>query len=331
MPPPETDLFNMIDFGMRKKLLVWFYTRIELLLTQGFRHFRNLAFAAAGNKSLELNSSIPIKSNTDFGGDVGIVITTFEQRFEVFAIPLIVSLRKSISAPIYVVINGNYDGPAKTESLMKLISQISDFQDVYPIVFGQMQGCARLWNTGLSHSNCSKNFVFNDDITVEEHTIAGQMQIAVDMMLNHDLLTINNSWSHYLISDQCIEDIGPFDERFLGFGEEDGDYIRRVVKASGEGPMNILLPSFVNIIDQSRDPNIATSWGKYSLFNKCVFYLKYPETQSTSDFFARPGELFIYEDYDVKSLQRFNRNFYPLLVSEDPKLIISSIKDFYSV
>ncbi len=321
----------MIDFIMRKKLLVWFYTRVELLLTQGFRHFRNLAFAAAGNKSIELNSSVPFKSNTDFGGDVGIVITTFEQRFEVFAIPLISSLRKSISAPIYVVINGNYGGPAKTESLMRLIDKISDFQDVYPIVFGHMQGCATLWNTGLRHSNCSKNFVFNDDITVDEQTIAGQMQIAVDMMLNHDLLTINNSWSHYLISNKCLEDIGPFDERFLGFGEEDGDYIRRVVKVSGQGPMNVLLPSFVNIIDQSRDPNIATSWGKYSLFNKCIFYLKHPETQPTSNFFANPGELCIFEDYDVKSLQQFKRKFYPLLVSENPEFIISSVIDFYSV
>jgi hypothetical protein len=315
---------------MRKNFLIWFYTKIERLLTKGFRHYRNLAFATARSDSVVPLNAGNLDQQTDLSGDIGIIITTFEQRFDIFAIPLIESLRKSISAPIYLVINANYGGPADTNSLMRLISKISDFRDVFPIVFGNMQGCASLWNTGLAHSNCSRNFVFNDDIMVDEETIANQMQIAVEMMSDTDLLTINNSWSHYLISDKCLKDIGPFDERFLGFGEEDGDYIRRVVDFTGRGPANVLLPSFVNVIDQSADPDVATSWGKYSLFNKCLFHLRYPQTQSTSSFFSNPGLLSVPEDFDLRSIEEFKTHFYPLLVSENPKEIISALVDFYS-
>jgi hypothetical protein len=268
-------------------------------------------------------------TNTDLGGDVGIVITTFEPRFEIYAIPLIIDLRKKLSCPIYLVINANYDGPANVNSIAELLRQLAEFVDVFPIVFGQMQGCASMWNTGLAHSNCSLNFVFNDDITIDNGSIAEQMQVAVNAMTNRNLLTINNSWSHYLISNRCLELIGPFDERFLGFGEEDGDYIRRVVEKTGEGPANLLLPSFVNIIDQSRDPNVAASWGKYSLFNKCLFHLKYPETQSSSSFFSDPGSKSIGQDYDLRSIHKFKRDLYPLLTSDNPEEIIRSIISFY--
>ena len=320
---------NMIDFLMRKKFLVWFYTRIERLLTNGFRHFRNLAFAAAGRDSLGAHAPNQLNTATNLGGDIGIVITTFEQRFEIYAIPLITDLREKLSCPIYLVINGNYEGPAHVNSLTNLLRQISQFENVFPIVFGKMQGCSSLWNTGLAHSNCSLNFVFNDDISIDKTTMAEQMQIAVESMADKDLLTINNSWSHYLISDKCLELIGPFDERFLGFGEEDGDYIRRVVEKTGVGPANLLLPSFVNIIDQSRDPNIAVSRGKYSLFNKCLLHLKYPDSQINSKFFSQPGTKSVPLDYDSRSLRAFKERFYPLLVSDNPEEVIESILHFY--
>jgi hypothetical protein len=315
---------------MRRRFLIWLYTKIERLLTQGFRHFRNLAFAAAGSESLTPLNPSSQNSLADFGGDIGIVITTFEPRFEIFAIPLITSLRKTISAPIYLVINGNYDGPADSVAVMKLINEVSQFKDVFPIVFGRMQGCATLWNTGISHSNCSRNFVFNDDISVEEGNIAGQMQIAVDLMESNELITINNSWSHYLISDKCLDEVGLFDERFLGFGEEDGDYILRVVNSTGKRPTNVLLPSFVNIIDLSRDQKVAKGFGKYSLFNKCLYHLKYPDTQSTSKFFHEPGSKFISEDFDIHSIKKFKSEFYPLLTSDNPEEIIDSILNFYA-
>jgi len=329
MPLSRIDRPNMIDFLMRKKFLVWFYTRIELLLTQGFRHFRNLAFAAAGRDFSGGHTSTKLITTTNLGGNVGIVITTFEQRFEIYAIPLINDLREKLSCPIYLVINGNYEGPAHVNSMTNLLRKISHFENVFPIVFGKMQGCSSLWNTGLAHSNCSLNFVFNDDISIDKTTMTEQMQVAVDSMADKDLLTINNSWSHYLISNRCLDSIGPFDERFLGFGEEDGDYIRRVVEKTGVGPANLLLPAFVNIIDQSRDPNVAVSWGKYSLFNKCLFHLKYPDSQIDSTFFSQPGAKSVLPDYDSRSLHAFRESLYPLLISDNPEEVIESILCFY--
>lgn len=320
----------MVCFNMRKKLLVWLYTRIELVLTQAFRHFRNLAFQAAKHEIPAVSIREEGDSKISLGDNVGIVITTFEQRFDVYAIPLIKSFRQAISNPIYLVVNGNYDGPPSTSASRKLLSALSQFDNVYPIFLGKMYGCSSLWNIGIRHSNLDLNFVFNDDISIDERTVASEMQTAVSQLSDGALATINHSWSHFLISRLCMNTVGPFDERFLGFGEEDGDYIRRIVDMTGQGPVNVLLDGFINIIDQSRDESVAVSWGKYSLFNKCLYFIKYPESINDEAFNLSEPWLIPSLDTDLDSIRRFREQHYSLLVCDDPKEIMRSIIRFYN-
>ena len=315
---------------MRRRFLVWFYVRVELLLTHAFRLFRNLAFQAAGEKKFYPAPNLSPKSMPFEIGDPGIIITTFEQRFFIYAIPLIASLRKTLSNPIYLMVNGNYHNPASTDSIRELLRRLSEFDDVYPVFFGKMHGCASMWNTGLRHSNRRNNLVLNDDITIREETIGTELSIATKILEKNPLVTINNSWSHFLISDRSIEKFGYFDERFLGFGEEDGDYIRRIVEGSDSPPANVQLSGFVNIIDQSRDSSVATSWGKYSLFNKCVFYLKYPGTPGSRDFLGETNSGAFPKKCDLDSVRKFRDDLYPMLLSTDPQEVTRSILKFYS-
>jgi hypothetical protein len=328
-PDPVLQVILMVSFCMRKKLLVWLYTRIELMLTQGFRLFRNLAFKAADHQTSSVFGNQKSTAVVSLGENVGVIITTFEQRFDVYAIPLIRSLRQAIMNPIFLVVNGNYGNPPSTMASRRLLASLSEFDQVYPIFLGQMFGCSTLWNTGLKHSGLDINFIFNDDISLNEETLALEMQRALIELSKSSILTINRSWSHFLITNRCISSVGAFDERFLGFGEEDGDYIRRLVDLTGKGPANIFLDGFVNIIDQSRDESVAVSWGKYSLFNKCLYFLKYPD--SINDQIFEVSEICDIPslDNDFGSIMQFREHFYPMLVCEDPQEIMNSVLRYY--
>lgn len=300
---------------------------MERLFTRGLRLFRNLAFAVARNDKAFIVQSSKGLSLPQVGSNVGIIITTFEQRFQVYALPLISSLRKSVSYPIYLVVNGNYEGPASAEATQTLILRLAGFKNVFPIFFGSLQGCASLWNTGIKHSNLSANFVFNDDISVNENTIAQELELAIDQLSNASLITINHSWSHFLISRDCINSVGDFDERFLGFGEEDGDYIERIYQQTGAKPSNILLTGFVNLIDHSREESIAGGVGKYSLFNKCLIHLKYPHLNTLE---APLEGAKIPQELDMESIRKFKDSLYPMLISKDAEEVSNSILRFYS-
>lgn len=320
----------MVSFSVKKKILVWFFLHIESFLTKGIIKFHKLAFRVAdGDKFIEVRASGP-KPLVSVGNNVGVIITTFEPRFEHYALPLISSIRKSISNPIYLVVNANYDGPASAPASKKLIEGIAEFENVFPIFFGQMQGCASLWNTGIKHSNSQANFILNDDISINHNTIAEEMQLAVDQMDDAGLVTINKSWSHYLISSRCLEKIGNFDERFLGFGYEDTDYINRVKEKMGEEPANIWLSGFINLVDQSREEKVTHEWGKYSLFNACLFRLKYPKSDLVYSFPPIESADVIPKDYDTATINNFRGEFFPLLLSENSEEIMESILRFYS-
>ena len=316
---------------MRKKILIWLYFQIESLFTKGIVKFHKLAFRVAeedrffGVHDSDTNQVISV------GDNVGIIITTLEERFEVYALPLISTLRKSISNPIFLVVNANYDGPASSWSSRKLIEGLAAFENVFPIFFGQMQGCASLWNTGIKHSNCEANFILNDDISVNRNTIAEEMQIAVNLLKTESLITINKSWSHFLISNKCLDEIGYFDERFLGFGDEDIDYIRRIIKKTGNEPANIFLLGFINLVDQGKEEKVAGGkWGKYSLFNQCLSQLKYPEEKLAGALPATRNLDTFPQDFEFSTIRKFRNQLYPMLLSKDPDDVTASILRFYS-
>ena len=176
-------------------------------------------------------------------------------------------IRKYTDLPIFVTINGNYEKTKNNINLKNFLVAIAQFINVYPIAFANLRGCAALWNSGIEIADSKNYLILNDDIYVSGSSLVSVMK-EIEFALNSDgLITINSSFSHFAVSEKCLEEVGLFDEHFLGFGEEDGDYIHRYQVKYGKSHLDYKCASFFNLSDASRDTNIVNSVSKYSMFN----------------------------------------------------------------
>lgn len=243
-----------------------------------FRDFK-VAFSRAvlrtyANSKIRKSRNDVEYSQTRAGVDFTISITTFENRFEPFALPLVKEIRKHCSNPIIVVINGNYDRPIDKSKLSNFLNLLNEQTDVFPVVFTSFQGWASLINTGIRHSASEVTFLFNDDIYLDGRLFMAGLTSHTKRILESGLGLINGSWSHFGISRSCIFKIGFFDERFLGIGEEDGDYQIRYQEFFKREVEQLVMPGMINLVHDSREESIVKGVGKYSLFNKVFSEVK---------------------------------------------------------
>lgn len=212
--------------------------------------------------------------------DLSIVITTFEARFFDYTLPLISKIRSVTNTPIFVIINGNFKNDITEKKLQFFIKELGSFSNIYPTTLLNFHGCAELWNIGITNSDTEYFLVLNDDIHIFQDIFKNFLTKIGNALDNHQLITINRSFSHFGISRKCISDVGFFDEHYLGIGEEDRDYFYRFEATYGRKPFNISTEAFYNFGDQSRDENVKpASGGKYSAFNSKIkedFYVPDP-------------------------------------------------------
>jgi hypothetical protein len=242
------------------------YILLESLLLHSLRFIRSQrSISKQIPKSHQLiNSSEKFKDL----GDISIVITTFEDRFFEFTIPLITNLRTEIKIPIFVIVNGNYYKKVDNYQLQEFIKALGDFTDIYPTAYSNFHGCAELWNTGIVNSDCENILIFNDDIHIYPRLFKQQIKSIKESISEHGLVTINRSFSHFGVSLKCIEEVGFFDEHFLGIGEEDRDYFFRYEIRYSKKPKNFYSEAFYHFGDEASEQEVLkTPGGKYSLFN----------------------------------------------------------------
>lgn len=202
--------------------------------------------------------------------DISIVICTFEDRYFTFALPLIKQIRNELDFPIILISNGNLDKPVDTVKHSAFLKEVLQFKNVFPVSFLSFQGCAKMWNTGILHSDTEIVFVLNDDIQLMPGNLEKDFLAAIKNTREGSVTRINGSWSHFVVSKEAIRALGWFDERFVGIGEEDGDFQDRYRQTFSREIPTTRLISFVNLIDKSRDENVAKVSGKYSLFNSVL-------------------------------------------------------------
>ena len=137
------------------------------------------------------------------------------------------------------------------------------------------QSLAKLWNQLVLRTPTEKAIILNDDLTLSP---LFRRELESSSLLDNDIGLINSSWSHFLISRSIIENIGWFDERFPGVGNEDEDYEARLAVAGCAIPI-VRLHSVHNLIypttDFSYGKNVATANSKYIAANKEFFDRKW--------------------------------------------------------
>ena len=194
-----------------------------------------------------------------------IVITTFSKRYNLVS-SLIKQIRTYSDLKVILLINGEQDGNFNEEYRTKILNLSVAYKNIYPIFFIETRGLAKMWNTGIIHSNTDNILMLNDDIIINSKEI---FDTAFSVITNHEytgLTVINKSFSHFIINKIVIHKIGYFDERLLGFGEEDGDITYRFEKEKLK-INSISVSSVINIVSDIRHDHIKPEISKYSKFN----------------------------------------------------------------
>ena len=266
-------------------------------------------------------------ARTDSETDRGIVITTFERRFFSSALPLIQQVRDSgIDYPIIVLINGNLDGNHNQDLRQKFISELAKFTNIGVVTNFQFSGISRHWNLGIQLLGTESVACLSDDLIVSRH-FKRELESVFDSVKVAGLITIEG-FAAFVITRNLIDEIGWFDERFLGFGEEDGDYVWRYIKRFKKDPPRFKSFSLIHQNLQSRGDEVA-GISKYSLFNLAWRKTKYVEnSEGIFGYFTSPHIQRV-SDMDYHPMETFRRKNRHLLSEAKEETILNQFSIQY--
>ena len=212
--------------------------------------------------------------------DISIGITTFEHRFDRYFIPLLERIREFAGNEVVVAVNGEHEREFGEEYRRRVLECVAGHRNVYPVVFPRFRGLSKLWNTVIVHATGDHVLMLNDDIMIRKPRFLEEVCDALRRNGGRTFV-INRSWSHFVVSREEIDELGYFDERLLGIGEEDGDITWRYQRRYGREIPSVSVKGFENFAEETvrsyKPVNIQTHSGtKYSLFNrKFMFAEKY--------------------------------------------------------
>lgn len=200
-----------------------------------------------------------------------IATIAFNKRYESCFKGLIQKI-KSLDPDIEIIVgvNGNYNETFDQEFRKDILLFLSQYNNVYPIFFPTFRGWAKINNTMFLHSSNDNILFVSDDVEITNDNILNDVESCIDGTTK----MINNSFSHYICNRKELDSYGWFDERLIGFGEEDGDLIFRYLE-NGNQIQSINLLGIRDLGSQ-----VASSYqkgvGKYTKFNRdWIFSNKY--------------------------------------------------------
>jgi hypothetical protein len=198
-----------------------------------------------------------------------IVITTFDQRFESFLAPLIQSIKAlRPEMEILAMVNGPAKGAFDATYRSKLLQFLSSQENCFPTIFPNFQALAKLWNRGALTSTNERVLILNDDLSIESSSPDFFTLFEKALEESPHTFKINGSFSHFVTSKTELINVGFFDERLLGIGEEDGDFSWRYHETYDREIASIDIPGISNIQSTLADEGFAKGIGHYSQFNR---------------------------------------------------------------
>lgn len=158
-----------------------------------------------------------------------IVITTFDKRFDSDLIPLITSI-KTLRPTVEIILTVN--GPCRSHFdqgyLSRLMYFLANWENIYPTIFPEFQSLAKMWNRGVLTASHERILILNDDLKILSNDVISFFDNFERVLESApDTFIINGSFSHFVVSKREVMEVGFFDERLLGLGEEDGDFYWR--------------------------------------------------------------------------------------------------------
>lgn len=302
-----TKLSVVTSFAVKVVLIL--INKLLSLLTKISYFFNDQLSTAQSTFTPGVSSSIGRQSNEIISKSI--LVTTFELRFFENCLPLIKQLRAiDIRYPITVFVNGNLDHMHDATLRSNFLQEISQISDVSVVCCNYMAGTSRIWNLGIQMLDSDLVLCLSDDVEVSPN-FSSELDYAFSQGAKEGL-TILNQFCSFIISRRCIELIGWFDERYLGFGEEDGDYIWRYEEKFGKPPLVLRAPGVRHLNSQVRDSYVEGKQ-KWSLINAIFGQIKYVYNPlGISGRFEEPRTSTL-SSMDFYPLETFRRSTYDLL------------------
>lgn len=200
-----------------------------------------------------------------------IVITTFDKRFEKHLVPLIQYIKQSRPrVEVIVMVNGRANSSFNQEYLSKLMRFLAINTNCFPSVFTNFQSLSKMWNRGILTASNSQCLVLNDDLEFLGTEGQDRFFDSLEEILKTEQSSfkINGSFSHFLIFKKELIEVGFFDERLLGVGEEDGDFCWRYHEKYQREIGNKSIPFILNTQSDLADEGFKKGIGHYSAFNR---------------------------------------------------------------
>ncbi len=206
---------------------------------------------------------------------LSIGVVTYLARFDDYFKPLIKKLYSTFpDYDIVVFLNGHYDQEKQIHFLQEATSFLAKYPNVRYLTNVTHHPLARGWNWLILMAMRENIILLNDDLMINT-----EIRHNLEKLSSFpDIFIINGSWSHFVINKKIIRQVGWFDERFLGIGYEDFDYIFRLAM-QGITVKNISLHGIFNYEAPSTDASWAiiseVTAGKYSKVNQEFFFKKW--------------------------------------------------------
>lgn len=257
------------------------------------------------------------------GSARGIVITTFEKRQFDRALPLVEAIRASgCDYPILIVLNGNLRGDHDRANRMDFLRAVSDIENVEIVTLRKMCGMSHNWNLGIRLIETDATLVLSDDLMVDSELFLTEIDQAFVVAERDGFCLINGAFAHFVFTDRVRQTVGLFDERFIGFGEEDGDFMWRHIYALGRPVSECRVPAIRHTQDRTRGDD-AAGVDKYSLANATYLQEKYRFGEGNIlSTFDRPARKVIPE-WDPDPLYRVRTEGRSILESSDREVVRS--------
>ena len=212
--------------------------------------------------------------------DYSIGIVTYLSRFEAYFKPNLERLCRAFpDIQIYVAVNGFHDQARQEQYLAEILSYCSNFPNVKVLTYLENQSLSKLWNQLILCAHPKGILLLNDDIVILPFF---RRQLENQQIFSSPMATINNSWSHFWITPGIARQVGWFDERFPGIGEEDGDYSARLALAGvplKNFKSNMLIHFNHQPSEVSWGKDLSTHCGKYTNENRLFIMKKYSFSQ----------------------------------------------------
>ena len=204
-----------------------------------------------------------------------IAVTTFVHRLDTYYKPLMNALsRMRPDVDKVVFVNGQHKKPFDQDYRREIMRFSLLCPRTYLVMSPIVRGCAFMWNTLVNFTSTDYILVLNDDLLIQDGFFEDfEQMLQQNSAAGDESFRINYSFSHFCVNRNDLLEVGYFDERLLGFGEEDGDWLWRWEVRRGRQMRCYGSRRILNCIDMAptNSENMVKhneGGGKYSAFNR---------------------------------------------------------------